>query len=210
VRTRCIVLALATLVPVAGCHQGPGATDLLGRYQQLHEAGDVDGLLALHTRETVFLLPGQDPIRGKEALRGLLEWDATLGARLDFRGIRVEGNTIVVDSIIERTRFFEALGIPEVRYGKGTRFVLEDGLIAETRPANFDDETARRIRQAFDALLPWLSEHHPGDVARLLPGGKFRYDAESARRWLELLAEWRAANDAGPSGQTSRSRNSTS
>lgn len=165
----------------------------VARYVALHRAGDVEGLLAIHTPDTEFLMPGQEPIRGRDALRDLLEWDAVLESQLEMQGIRLEGNTLWVERVVERNRFFQALGLDQVRYGPGTRFVLREGLIAGLYPAQQSEEDLARGRAAYQRLMDWLAADRPDALQRLLPGGKMRYDAESARLWLDVLREWKTA-----------------
>lgn len=197
--------AVLVVLMSAGCAspQDPAADPaaFIAEYVRLHRAGDVDGLLALHTADSEFLIPGQAPIHGTAALRDLFAWDAVLGAELAMAGIRALGDTILVDSLVERSRWFQAIGLAEVRYRPGTRMVLYEGRIAATRPAAFEEETRQRLTARFQAFMQWLGQHHPEAGAQLLPGGQFRYDAASARRWLELLTAWNAAqrsDEAGP------------
>ena len=131
---------------------------------------DAIGLPALHADDVEFVIPGRTPGRGRNALRDLFEWDAVLGVELDMRDVSFEGDAIRVDTIIERGRFFEAHGVPEVRDRPGTRFVLRDGLIVAVRAADLDDETQGRVRPAYRCLLAWFSANRPDDlVTWMLP-----------------------------------------
>ncbi|MDP2470262.1 MAG: nuclear transport factor 2 family protein [Candidatus Palauibacterales bacterium] len=184
-----VLTALAVLT-WASCAKQQSPAAFVERYLELHRSRDVDALLALHTADAEFVIPGQEPLRGTAALRDLFEWDAVLGSELVMSGIRSDADTILIDSVIERNKWFQALGLVEVRHRAGTRIVLRDGRIAATYPAAFDDETQRRLMDRFQPLLRWLGEHRREALDQLLPGGKFRYDAATARLWLEVLAEW--------------------
>jgi ketosteroid isomerase-like protein len=191
-----IVTSLA-LLACAGCTGRRDPAALLERYVRLHRSGDVDGLLAMHTEDAEFVLPGQEPIRGRSALRDLFESDAVLGSELVMAGIHARGDTIVVDSITETSKWFRALGVAQVRYRPGTKFVLRGGRIAGTYATPFDDETRERLAERFELLLRWMRENRPDAVNRLMPGGDFRHDAASARLWLEILDEWKSATRRG-------------
>ncbi len=185
-------LFLWFLLPTAlivGCVRTKRA--VVQRYVQLHRSHDIDGLLALHTSDAEFLIPGQHPIRGKEALRHLFEWDSVLGSELAMTGLSIAGDTILVDTVIERNRFFRALGLTEVRYQPGTRFVLRNGQIAGTYPAALSEESLKSGIEEYQHLFQWLSANRPDAYSRLLPGGLFRYNASNARLWLQVLAEWK-------------------
>jgi len=188
-RTMSIVMAL--LAPAwIGCASRQAPASFVKHYVELHRSRDIDGLLALHANDAEFMIPGQETIRGMEALRDLLEWDAVLETELTMAGISADGDTIFIDSLVERNKWFQAIGLPEVRYRSGTRIVLRGGRIVGTYPAPFDDDTQQRLRDRFEALVQWLREYRRDALEQLLPGGKFRYNAASARRWLEVLAEW--------------------
>lgn len=184
------VLMVLVVLACTGCASQQDPARFLGHYVELQSSRDVEGLLALHTTDVEFLIPGQEPIRGTSALRDLYKWDAVLRSELLMGGIRTEGDTIVIDSIVERNEWFTALGLDEVRYMPGTRFVLEEGRIAGIYPAAFDDETQQRLMERFQPLMNWLGEHRPDALQQLLPGGRFRYDASTAELWLEVLADW--------------------
>lgn len=166
---------------------------LLAQYVARHSAGDVEGLLALHTEEAEFLIPGQPLIRGRRGLRDLYEWDAVLASALVVDGVSVEGDSLLIEQIVERNRFFAALGLAEVHYQPGSRFVIRNGLLSGIYPARFTAETEARLVEQFGQLFGWLSANRPHDAQRLLPNGKFRYDGAAARLWLDVLAAWHRA-----------------
>ncbi len=184
-----ILMILVALV-YTGCASQQDPARFVGHYVELLRSRDVEGLLALHTADAEFLIPGQEPIRGTSALRDLYEWDAVLRSELLMAGIRAERDTIVIDVLVERNRWFTALGLDEVRYKSGTRFVLDEGRIDGIYPAAFADETQQRLMERFQPLMDWLGEHRQDVLPQLLPGGRFRYDASTAKLWLEVLADW--------------------
>lgn len=195
-QNKSIVIVLA-LMTIAGCVSQQDPSAFVERYIALHKSGDVEGLLSLHTADSEFLIPGREPVRGTQALRDLFQWDQVLESELVMTGVRSVGDTIIIDSTIERNRWFKALGLDEVQYGPGTRIVLKDGRIVGTYPAAFDDKTRQHLMGRFQSLVQWISEHRADDLDHLLPGQKFRYDAESAKLWLAVLAEWNKAQQSG-------------
>ena len=174
-----------------GCAKKLDPVEFVQRYVKLHRSHDIDGLLALHTDDTEFLMPGQPPIRGKEALRDLLEWDAVLESELTMSDISIDGDTILINTVIERNKFFQSMGVTDVRYQPGTRFVLRNERIVGTYPAAISEESLNKGRKEYQNLIQWLSTNRPNTLERLMPNGKFRYDAASARLWLKVLEEWK-------------------
>jgi SnoaL-like domain len=191
-----VIIALASLL-VASCTERPDSKAFVDNYVQTHRSGDVDGLLAMHTGDAEFVMVGQDPIRGTAALRDLFEWDAVLKSDLSMDAVSADGDTIVVDSVTERNRWFRAIGLSVARFQPGTRILLEDGRIAGTYPAAFEDETGRVLGDGFERIVAWLGHNRPDTLKQLLPGGKFRYDAQSARLWLKVFEEWKSSERPG-------------
>jgi SnoaL-like protein len=188
------IVSAFVVLALGSCARGldPGA--LVEHYVELHRSGDIDELLALHSDDAEFLIPGQEPIRRIAALRNLFEWDAVLKSELFMDSISAEGDTIVVDSVIERNKWFQAIGLSEARFQPGTRMVLKDGRIVGTYPAAFDAETQKRVAAGFERIVRWLRQYRPEALERLLPGGKFKYDAASAKLWLEVFEEWKSSD----------------
>lgn len=189
-RTLMCFMAASTAFWIGGCTSRVDPTAFVQRYVALHRAGDVDGLLALHTEDSEFIIPGQDPIRGHAALRELFSWDVVLGTELVMEDIHLDGDTVVIDTIVERNKWFEAIGVSETRYRPGTRLVLRDGRIAGTYLSGFDEQTLSLVVEGFGRLMQWLSANRPDAQNRLLPNGMFRYDAASAQLWLNVMGEW--------------------
>jgi ketosteroid isomerase-like protein len=191
----------APTLMAAGSTAAVDPSAFVARYVELHAKGDIEGLLALHTPDSEFDLHGQEPIRGTEQLRKLLEWDAALGSRLEIDGATRDGDDLVLGAIVERNAFFAAVGVPEVRYLPGTRMTLRDGLVARTVPAALEPESQERLRRAVSEAVAWLRAHRPAELEIWMPGGHFRHGADSARWWLGVLDDWRAAREEGPDAE---------
>ncbi len=74
--------------------------------------------------------------------------------------------------------------LSEVR--EAFRHMMED----ETQGKVILTPTESRLLEQFQDRVQWLSANRPEGHRRLLPDGRFRYDASSARLWLQVLAEW--------------------
>jgi len=171
---------------------------VLDRYLAAHLAGDVEALLKLHTGDAMFTVEGRPPLAGWDALRALYGWDTALGSELEFADVALDGDLLRVGAAVERNRLFGELGVPEVRYRPGLRIKLRGELIQGIYVPGFDEPSQQAVDEAFRPVLAWLGEHDPATLAALLPDGRFRYDAASAARWLEVVAAWRAATAPEP------------
>jgi len=79
-----------------------------------------------------FVIPGENPIVGKAALRDLFESDAATNSVLVFKDMVTTRDTVIVNSIKERNDFLRYLGVPELHYAPGTKIVFNKGLIQKT------------------------------------------------------------------------------
>ncbi len=173
-----------------GCSRPVPDKEILDVYLEKHRAGDVEGLLALHTEDVIFYLPGQPPLQGRQALRGLLEWDRVMESRLEFGQMHARGDTQWVDSVVERSRFFRLLGLAEVEYFPGTYFVFREGKIARVHVAKMNLQKHPKSIQRYEQFVQWLEKTQPHIYRKLLPRGKYRYNEENAREWLRWLEAW--------------------
>lgn len=171
---------------------------VVDRYLAAHRAGDVDALLKLHTGDAMFTVEGRPPFAGWEALRALYGWDAALGSELEFGDVTLDGDLLRIGTAVDGNRLLRELGIREVRYRAGLRIKLRGELIQGIYVPGFDEPSQQAVDEAFRPVIAWLGERDPQALAALLPDGRFRYDAASAARWLEVVAAWRGATAPEP------------
>lgn len=74
----------------------------------------------------------------------------------------------------------------------GTRIVFEGDRIKGIYPSALDSASAAEFQSRAGAFFAWATSNAP-EVARLAPGGRFRYDAVSAGAWLEVMRRYAAA-----------------
>jgi hypothetical protein len=177
----------------AGCGSPVSRVDHVRGYLEAHNRQDVDGALAFLSEDAFFDVPGQMVFRGRDHIRKLEEWDAALNGRLTSSGFTEHGDTVAVERTTETNDLFRLLGIGEIQYEPGVRFVVEKGLITRLLPTPPNAESQKRIRKAFGAFLTWGMPGHAEEIRTLLPGGKFAYSRENAMKWLELVREWKGA-----------------
>jgi len=165
--------------------------EVLRQYIEAVNANDVSAALSLHTPYAEFLIPGQLPIVGTEAMRALLEWDSVLGSRLRFDvGGQWSGDTLTVGAGVERNEWFRGIGLDSIPYGPGTRFVFEGDRIRGVYPSSLGARSAEEFEAKFGAFMVWAQTNAP-EVVELAPGGQFKYDGQSAQRWLDVLERYR-------------------
>ena len=155
----------------------------------------VSEALAFHTPDAEFVIPGQPPIRGTEALRSLLQWDSVLNSSVRFGPVEQQlGDTLFAGPGSERNAWFQGIGLDSIVYASGSRFVFEGALIKGIYPSSLTPKSTAEFEARVEAFMGWAAAYSPDDMASLLPNGVFRYDREAAEAWLDLLAVY-ASND---------------
>lgn len=107
----------------------------------------------------------------------------TLCAKRNWRGKgdRMVHDTVFVDPIIDRNKFFKTLGLAEITYKPGTRFMVRDSRIPVTHTVLICEDIQRRGMPDFQWLTQRLSTNRPEVLERLVPEDRFRCDGATAK-----------------------------
>jgi hypothetical protein len=141
--------------------------------------------------DAVLEIPGLEMlIKGKEERRRIAEYDSVLNTVLTPSAFTVRGDTVFC-SIIESNDWLEAAGIPEIYYPR-TMHVVKDAKIVYSS-GWMADSSAAEIGNVLGEFVPWASENHPEEMARMMPGGSFIYNAQNGEMVMGLLRQWRDA-----------------
>jgi ketosteroid isomerase-like protein len=161
----------------------------LKAFEKAYNDHDVERVMSFYAEDAIHEVPGQFMLRGKEEIRGLVEYDAVSNARLSFSKYRVEGQTIMCQSTVTDD-WIKAAGIEEVHYS--TKLVFKDGLIQQWT-AQTSPEAVQQLTKLFTSVTEWASRERPRELEELISQGDFVYSAENARKSLALLREWQKA-----------------
>lgn len=189
-------MLLLAVVTVTACSKPPDPETQIANMISAHNRHDATGKLALFTDDASLVVGGQTPITGKMALRGLFEADSVMNSELVYAGLVVRGDTVLVNSVVERNDLLRLLGVPEVHYLPGTRVVFANGLVQRIETSKLDQREWRAMRDGFAALMNWVQTSHPELLREIASGRLSGNNATAARGWLELAAEWRESEAA--------------
>ena len=181
------LLSVAAVFLVAACAEPVDRDAVFRAYVDAVNRSDVSGALRLHTPDAVFLIPGQDTIRGLGQMRGLLQWDSVLQSSIAFGPSELRGDTLVLDQGSERSLWFSGIGMDSLHYAPGLRVVFDNGLIDGIFPSALTPASATEFETKVGRFLAWGTQNATRELATLMTDGRFRYDADAARQWLVIL-----------------------
>ncbi len=134
---------------------------------------------------------GQGRPRNKDGKGPWADWDKFFNAQSAYQDYRAEGRAVTVLAI-ETNDFYRLIDRPPspVRL---TYYFNAEGRVEGMLVASAKKDNAPKDR--FDEFKEWAKRNRPRELEYLMPEGEIAPDLERAKRWLRILAEWRA--DAG-------------
>ena len=126
----------------------------------------------------------------RQELGPIIDWDLAVHARFEVEDLEASGNTVQF-TLLENNDFLELAGLPPFRL---SCVCIVDG--GEIRSQEFRVlEGTVDVGPAIAPAVEWAKEIYPELVEEIYPNEQLVYTAESARKWIELLREWRSTTD---------------
>ena len=149
----------------------------------------VEKIMALFNDNAEFELVGLYRVEGKEQIWNVFEYDAGVNTKLDFSCLQIDGDT-VKGWMIEKNDRLEAIGFKKLDYPICT-LEFRGGRIQRFL-AKADESSVRKIMEALQGFLPWITQYYPTDRKKLFTTeGRFIYNRRNWERAVELLKEWK-------------------
>lgn len=180
---------LCVLLVLFSCTLKPD--EILRAYVEANNAHDIDKVMSLFTDDIRFENVGVWVKQGKEEVRTIAEWDATTHIHMTISDITVMGDTVTF-RLIETNDWLKSAGVDEWHWV--ARVITKNGLIKEIK-ATLTEESAKIFIPVYQSIIQWMSTERPQELPELMPGGEFVYGAEVAKKWLDMLNEWREATE---------------
>ena len=181
---------LLALIPMA-CGKAPNLEQRIVQMVEAHNQHNVAQQLAFYADDATFIMPGDYPIVGKAALRDLFEADSIVNSELVFKDLVIRGDTVIVNSITERSDWLRAIGIPESHYA--SKIIFRKELIYTDELGPNVEEERRVYEKRWSDVMGWLSIAHPELVKEAQSGWLARYDAKATQTWMKLFIEWQSS-----------------
>lgn len=162
---------------------------LLG-YREARKAHDTEriaGYLAEESRIWFDKKEGPGTLRTSTGDGPWAQWDREMKSTSTTHEYEVNGNALVT-VVSETNDYFKLLDRKPTPY-QITYWFDDDERIEGMLVSSLPKEPKTKGR--YDEFKKWADEHHPRVLDELQPEGKIIPSKENAKRWRELLIEWR-------------------
>jgi hypothetical protein len=184
---RYTALVIIVLFAFSACNSTMSNEEVLKAYIERHNNHDIEGVVELFHPRAVVELPGRPPLN---EIRKIEAWDAAVQSRKMYESWEVQGDTIIIGTIIERNNWYSHGGIRQVEYQPGSMFIFREGKIFKIRSSDMTVESQQLIQDMFRNFLAWAQENKPGELARLMPNGAINLEEGNSKEWFLLMDEW--------------------
>jgi hypothetical protein len=151
-------------------------------YVKVYNSHQVDKIMTLYADSVTFEVTGFGMnFKGKNAVRGIAEYDSVLNTIMTLSNITMSADTVFC-SLSEHNNWVGAAEIPDAYYPK-TTFVVEDNEIARIY-AEIADSSLENFERVLDHFVFWGSDKYPEKMKKMAPTGEFTV--------VEMLREWKA------------------
>jgi len=192
-KTILFVSTLTALGCFLSCSRAASPEEIVLAYRDAFNAHNVDSLLSFYSDDIVFNIPDlQMRMAGKEALRGVAEYDSVLNTHMELTDITVSNDTVFC-SIRETNDWMNTAGLSSAFYPKSI-FVVSESRIVYLE-ADMADSSLHNWRSVLVSFFPWAQATYPSALDSVMSEGKFQFNAQSGAVYLELLKEWIDATD---------------
>ena len=177
------------LICICSCSLSNSPEEIVLGYKDALNTHNVDSLLSFYSIDIVFSIPDLKMyLSGKDALRGVAEYDSVLNTIMTLSNVTVSNDTVFC-SIRETNDWMNISGISSAFYPK-SMFVVRENKIRYIE-ADMADSSLNNFAKILNSFFPWAKETYPNALDSLMPGGEFQFSSESASLYRELLKKWR-------------------
>lgn len=188
-----IAVSLAICL-IVGCARQPSTEIIVENYRIALNSHKVGELMSIYSDDIRFEIPSMRMmLSGKDALRGIAEYDSVLNTIMTLSNIRISGDSVLCE-ITETNNWMNAAGFSSAHYPQAV-FVVKGGKISYIG-AVISDSSAKYFRNTLQSFMPWGNATYPDVMAEMMPEGDFIFDAKSGETMVRLLREWRAAMES--------------
>jgi hypothetical protein len=166
------------------CSKDP--QDSLIEYEKIYNSHNIDGILGFYSDNVIFEIVGVDTIRGKEGIKGMVEYSCALNTNLSLYDFAISEDTIYCNAT-EINDVFQMFGINFIYYQ--SFYVLEDGLITKIH-SEISPESAKLLNEITAPFYAWVFKERTGELDEMSANGKYDLNAKNAKKEIALIEDW--------------------
>lgn len=175
---------------LAACSPAPKYLDAVLEFQNHKNDGDIEFVMDLFADEPSLDFGPLGTIKGRAAVRDILEYDLTLNTHLRLQDCAAKGHEVSCRAA-ESNDWLKTAGIESIAYDENRFVFTVDGRIGSIS-ATLSPESEQAIGKAVGEFDQWATTNQPTEYAGLFSDdGAFVYNRENANRVLVLLRKWR-------------------
>jgi len=190
-----LISAVSMAIILSNCSLKSSPQKVVEDYVSSYNSHQVDKIITLYADSVTFEVIGFNiNIRGREAVRSIVEYDSALNTIMTLSNIRVSDDTVFC-SLSEQNDWVDAAEIPAAFYPR-TMFIVEDNKISQIH-AEIADSSLENFERVLDYFVFWGNDKYPEKMKTMAPEGDFIYNAENGAMVVEMLREWKAEQKQG-------------
>jgi hypothetical protein len=184
------ILAIIILTTMyLACSFTPTPDQVVVMYKNAVNSHNVESVMSFYSEDILFEVPDLAMcVEGKEAMRGVSEYDSVLNTEMKLSDVTVSGD-MVICSLTETNDWMNAAGIGMAFYPE-VEFVVIDQKIHHIH-ADMADSSQAKFDSVIGTFVPWAHENHAEEMFDMMPEGDFIFNGENAAMMVKLLTEWR-------------------
>ena len=165
---------------------------LIKGYLKARADGDVEKAMGYLHADYMFKDTASGYSADRERARRSMAWDAAVHAKVTYEPLVWEGD-VVTGTFIETSDLFTLAGVEPLRFKM--RYTFDGDLIREAAFEKLPG-SGPSLEEALASCLQWAERRRPDALAKVQPGGKPVYSAETAADWISLLQTWRSETES--------------
>jgi hypothetical protein len=175
------------------CGRSQSNVEIVENYRTAMNSHDVSELMEIYSDDIRFEIPSMNMMLfGKEALRGIAEYDSALNTVMTISNIRTSGDSVLCE-ITETNNWMNAAGFSSAHYPQAV-FIVKENRIAYIGAVISDSSAIHK--DVLDSFIPFGNRNYPEIMAEMMPVGEFIFNGKNGATMVRLLREWRGAMES--------------
>ncbi len=164
--------------------------DVIKEYETAFNAHATNKLVSLFSSDAVIELSGLNKLTGLVQIKSYAEYDSVLNSSITISDITSSnGKSFFVMTLTND--LFRTIGIDSAKFSM--IFKISGGKIHEISGST-TPETDKKIQQFRDPFMLWAAKEKLDLLNEIMPEGSMVYNAANAKKYLELVLEWKNTN----------------